>query len=192
MKLFSTHAALVTLLTAAIAATLVPARAEALTLRIATLAPRNSTWMKFFNRMGRDLKKQTGGKVKIKFYPDGSMGDEALVVEKMRLGQLHGAAITNVGLGKIQPALLVQQLPMLFKNYKEIDCLRAKMNDKFSALMEEKGYVALAYGDVGFIYMFGNKELRTLNSVSLLFRRVGCTRFVSSTTTRSFSGSTQK
>ena len=136
---------------AALALTVLPARAEAVTLRMATLAPRNSTWMKFYARMVRDLSKKTGGKVKMKFYPDGSMGDEPLLVEKMRLGQLHGAAITNVGVGKIQPALLVQQLPMLFNNYKEVDCLRAKLNDRFSALMEEKG----------FVYMFGNKELRT-------------------------------
>jgi len=135
--------------------------AEAKVLRIATLAPRSSTWMKFFYRMAREVAKKTKGAVKLKFYPDGSMGDEALLVEKMRLGQLHGAAITAVGLGKIQPSMLVQQVPMLFRTYKEVDCLREKMNPKFSALMEEKGYIALGYGDVGFIYMFGNKELKT-------------------------------
>ncbi len=115
----------------------VSAPAEAKTLRIATLAPRNSTWMKFFYRMAREVKNKTGGAVNLKFYPDGSMGDEALVVEKMRLNQLHGAAITAVGLGKIQPAMLVQQVPLLFKTYKEVDCLREKMNAKFNALMEE-------------------------------------------------------
>ena len=138
-----------------------PAPASALTLRIATLAPRSSTWMKFFYRMAREVKKKTGGAVTLKFYPDGSMGDEALLVEKMRLGQLQGAAITAVGLGKIQPAMLVQQVPLLFRTYQEVDCMREKLNGKFSALMEEKGYIALGYGDVGFIYMFGNKELRT-------------------------------
>jgi TRAP-type C4-dicarboxylate transport system substrate-binding protein len=135
--------------------------ARAKVLRLATLAPRNSTWMKFFRKMAREVKKKTGGALRLKFYPDGVMGDEALVVEKMRLKQLDGAAITNVGLGKIQPAMLVQQAPMLFRNYKEVDCLREKMNARFTALLEEKGYRPLGYGDVGFVYTFGNKELRT-------------------------------
>jgi TRAP-type C4-dicarboxylate transport system substrate-binding protein len=135
--------------------------AEATTFRMATLAPRNSSWMKILRRIARDVKKGTGGAVKIKFYPDGAMGDEPLVVEKMRLGQLQGAAVTNIGLSKIQPAILVQQLPMLFNNYKELDCLRDKMNAKFSAMMEEKGFVVLGYGDIGFVYLFTNAPAKS-------------------------------
>src|SRR5207237_9566018 len=103
------------------------ARAE--TYRLATLAPRNSSWMKILRKIAVQIKKDTGGAVKIKFYPDGSMGDEPLIVEKMKLGQLQGAAVTNVGLSKIQPAILIQQLPMLFRNYSELDSLREQMND---------------------------------------------------------------
>src|SRR5262249_490211 len=69
--------------------------------------------------------------------------------------------VTNVGLSKIQPAILIQQLPMLFRNYKELDCLREKMSDKFSAMMDEKGFVVLGYGDVGFAYLFLNKEAKS-------------------------------
>jgi TRAP-type C4-dicarboxylate transport system substrate-binding protein len=135
--------------------------AAAATFRLATLAPRNSTWMKYLRKAAREIRKATGGAVKIRFYPDGQMGDEPLMVEKMKLGQLHGAAVTNVGLSKIQPAILVQQLPLLFRSSKELDCLREKMADKFSAMMEEKGFVVLGYGDVGFVYLFANKPLRT-------------------------------
>ena len=135
-------------------------RADAKTYSIATLAPRNSTWMKYFRKMAAEIKRKTNGAVKLKFHSDGSRGDEALVVEKMRLGELHGAAITNVGLGKIQPAILVQQLPLLFRNYKELDCLRERMNAKFSALLEEKGFIAVGYGDVGFIYNFSKHPVR--------------------------------
>jgi TRAP-type C4-dicarboxylate transport system substrate-binding protein len=138
----------------------VPA-AQAKTFNIATLAPRNSSWMKILRQIAKDVKNRSGGAVKFRFYPDGAMGDEPLIVEKMKLGQLHGAAVTNVGLSKIQPAILVQQLPLLFRNYKELDCLRAKMNDKFSAMMEEKGFVVLGYGDVGFAYLFTNKLAKT-------------------------------
>jgi TRAP-type C4-dicarboxylate transport system substrate-binding protein len=138
-----------------------PAAAHAKTYRFATLAPRNSSWMKNFRGMAREVSKATGGAVKLRFYPDGAMGDEPLVVEKMRLGQLHGSAVTNVGLSKIQPAILIQQLPGLIRSTKELDCMREKMNARFTAMFEEKGFVPLAYGDVGFVYMFTNKEVRT-------------------------------
>lgn len=160
MSTLTPHRALVACLVSLGVATAAAPLADAKVLSIATLAPRNSTWMKYFRKMAREISKKTGGAVKLKFHPDGSRGDEALVVEKMRLGELHGAAITNVGLGKIQPAILVQQLPLLFRNYKELDCLRAKMNDKFSALLMEKGFVALGYGDVGFIYNFSKHPVR--------------------------------
>ncbi|AWV89670.1 TRAP transporter substrate-binding protein DctP [Bradymonas sediminis] len=124
------------------------------TLRIASLAPKGSSWMKSFEAAKRTIAKESGGKIKLKFYAGGVMGDESAMVRKMRTGQLDGAAVTSVGLGHIDEKLLVLQLPLTFKNYKELDYVRDKMSGTFQGILGAKGFRLLTWGDVGFNYLF--------------------------------------
>ncbi len=128
-------------------------------LKIATLAPKNSSWMNSFEKTNRDIRKATNGEVVMKIYGGGVMGDESAMVRKMRTGQLDGGAVTSVGMGEIAPELLVLQLPLTFKNYKELDYVRDQMTETFRKLLEEKGFVLLHWGDVGFNYVFSNSPI---------------------------------
>lgn len=127
---------------------------ESHTLKIATLAPKGSSWMKSFEAAKRQIKKKTDGKVTLKLYPGGVMGDESAMVRKMRTGQLDGAAVTSVGLGEIDKKLLVLQLPLTFRNDKELDYVRDKMSGTFKKILSDKGFELLTWGDVGFNYLF--------------------------------------
>jgi TRAP-type C4-dicarboxylate transport system substrate-binding protein len=124
------------------------------TLKIATLAPPGSSWMKSFEQAKRKIQKETNGEVTLKIYPGGVMGDESAMVRKMRTGQLDGAAVTSVGLGTIEKQLLVLQLPLTFNNNKELDYVRGKMSDTFEKMLSDKGFTLLTWGDVGFNYLF--------------------------------------
>src|SRR5688500_9083290 len=91
-----------------------PARAaDVQTIKLATLAPDGSAWMKLFGEWKAAIEKRTAAQVKVKFYAGGVAGDERDVVRKMRLGQMSGAAITAVGLGLIQPDVRVLEIPFL-------------------------------------------------------------------------------
>jgi TRAP-type C4-dicarboxylate transport system substrate-binding protein len=136
-----------------------PARAE-VTLKIATLAPEGSSWMKLFGDWKAAVDKRTGGQVKIKFYAGGVAGDERDVVRKMRLGQMSGAAITAVGLGVIQPDVRVLEIPFLFKDEAELDLVRTALDGEFRKKFEDQGYHFLAWGDVGPVRLFTNTPLR--------------------------------
>jgi TRAP-type C4-dicarboxylate transport system substrate-binding protein len=125
-------------------------------LKIASLAPKGSSWMKSFEKTNREIKKATNGEVALKIYGGGVMGDEGAMVRKMRTGQLDGAAVTNVGLGDIAADLLVLQLPLMFKNYRELDYVREKMSPTLEKILADKGFVLLHWGDVGFNYVFSN------------------------------------
>jgi len=125
-------------------------------LKIATLAPQHSTWMKTLNKVGRDIKAQTHGEVAITYYPGGVMGDESAMVRKMRHGQLDGAAVTSVGLSDINPQVLMLQLPLLFRTYKELDRVRGAMHGTFARLLADAGFVLMGWGDVGFVHLFSN------------------------------------
>ena len=62
--------------------------AVAQTLKIATLAPDGSAWMRELRAAAAEVKAGTGGRVDVKFFPGGVMGNDAVVLRKMRLGGL--------------------------------------------------------------------------------------------------------
>jgi TRAP-type transport system periplasmic protein len=130
------------------------------TLKIATLAPDGSSWHKAFKQVARDVKEQTDGRIVIKIYAGGVMGDEPAMVRKMRTGQLDGAAVTNVGLGEINAQLLMLQLPLLFRTNEELDRVRGAMSSKFEGLLDKSGFRLSGWGDVGFTYLFSNAPIR--------------------------------
>jgi TRAP-type C4-dicarboxylate transport system substrate-binding protein len=136
-----------------------PAHAE-VTLKIATLAPEGSSWMKLFGDWKAAVDKRTGGQVKVKFYAGGVAGDERDVVRKMRLGQMSGAAITAVGLGVIQPDVRVLEIPFLFKDEADLDLVRTTLDGEFRKKFDDQGYHFLAWGDVGPVRLLTNTPLR--------------------------------
>ncbi len=136
-----------------------PALAAPVEIKIATVAPNGSSWMKIFNKMKKKVKKETAGEVKIKFYAGQVQGDEKDVVRKMRTGQLQGGSFTAVGLGKLNPKVLVLQMPMLFDTEKELDKVRKAMRTEFEKSFINKGYVLLGWGDVGWVYIFSKKPI---------------------------------
>lgn len=148
-------------LTLLIAAATTPTVHAATELKIATVAPVGSAWMRIFKKMKAKIKKATGGEVVLKFYAGQVAGDERDVVRKMRTGQLHGGSFTAVGLSMINPKVLVLQVPMMFDNYKQLNKVREGLKEDFEQSFADKGYVLLGWGDVGRIYVFSNKPVAT-------------------------------
>src|SRR5210317_1280660 len=72
--------------------------AFAMTLKIATLAPAGTIWMNEMKKGASEIKKKTDGRVELKFYPGGVMGNDKSVHRKIKVGQLHGGAFTSGGL----------------------------------------------------------------------------------------------
>lgn len=133
---------------------------ETTTIKFATLAPDSSSWMKVFKRAAKEITKKTGGAVKLKIYGGGTQGDEKVVVEKMRTGQLHAAALTSIGLSEIAPEILVLQAPGLILDYKTLDKVRDTLRPRFEKAMLDKGFVQLGDGDVGVVYFYSAHEIR--------------------------------
>ena len=88
--------------------------ASAKVIKIATISPDGTAWMKAMRTGADDIKKQTKGRVVIKFYPGGVMGNDKNVLRKIRIGQLHGGAVTAGSLTSIYPDIDIYGLPYLF------------------------------------------------------------------------------
>ncbi len=135
----------------------VPSKAE--TVKFATLAPEGSTWMKVVADLDKQLQRKSSGALKFKFYPGGVSGDEKDVVRKMRMGQLHAAGVTGVGLGSIAPELRVLDAPFLFKDSSEVDYILKRFGGEFASALEAKGYVLLGWAEVGWVHLFTRAQV---------------------------------
>ena len=134
-------------------------------IKFSTLAPEGSSWMKVMRMLEKELKSVTNGEVGFKFYPGGVSGDEIDVIRKMRIGQVHAAGFTGVGLGEILPEVRVLDLPFLFRSDKEIEYIYEKMNDYFAARFEEKGYILLGWVPVGWVHFFSSEPITSVDSL---------------------------
>jgi TRAP-type C4-dicarboxylate transport system substrate-binding protein len=122
----------------------------ATTLKIGTLAPGDSAWGKEFKRWAKDVSDDTNGELQLDFQWNGQAGDEVLMVQKMRSGQLDGAAVTAVGLAQTGVTdVLLFQMPGLFSNWAKLDAARTAMRTEFDQAFQQKGFTVLGWGDVG-------------------------------------------
>ncbi len=128
-------------------------------LRIATLAPQGSSWMRVFNAWNRSLQQATNNTVKFRFYPGGAQGDERDFVRKMRAGQLDGAIVTSTGLGLIVRPVLVLGAPGLFSSYAQLDRARNAMASTFEQQFSAAGYKLLGWGDAGRVRIFSQERV---------------------------------
>lgn len=142
------------------------ARAETV-LKIATLAPDGSSWMKQFRDWGSKIEQRSTGGIKVKFFAGGVSGDEPAMVKKLRLGQLEGAAMTGVGLGLIQPEVRVLDIPFFFKDAEELLYVRNTLETEFRKKFEDKGYIHLGWIDVGPVQIFTNTSVQTVAELRL-------------------------
>jgi TRAP-type transport system periplasmic protein len=119
-------------------------------LKIGTLAPQESSWGKEFKRLSKDVSDDTNGELQLDFQWNGQAGDENLMVQKIRSGQLDAAAVTVFGLAQTGVTdILLFQLPGLFSNWAKLDSTREAMKDDFNHRFEAKGFTVLGWGDVG-------------------------------------------
>jgi TRAP-type C4-dicarboxylate transport system substrate-binding protein len=120
------------------------------TLKIGTLAPQDSPWGKEFKKWAEAVSNDTGGELTLDFAWNGQAGDEVLMVQKIRSGQLDGAAVTAIGLAQTGVTdALIFQAPGLFANWGKLDAARNAMKADFDQQFQSKGFVALGWGDVG-------------------------------------------
>ncbi len=127
-----------------------------ITVKLATLAPRGSAWHAHLQDMGAAWSEATDGRVTLRIYPGGVAGEEPDVLRKIRIGQLHAGALSLAGLQRISPAVNVLAIPMLMEGREDLARVRAAMEPRIEALLEERGYVLLQWGDVGWVRFFLN------------------------------------
>lgn len=139
--------------------------ANAATLKIATVTPEGSQWMKDMRASAQEIKERTDGRVQIKYYGGGVMGNDAKVLGKIRIGALQGGAFTPVALSDIYPDLNVYGMPLVFDSEEEAAYVRARLDSKLQQGLEAAGFVNFGFASGGFAVVMSNTPVKGLDDL---------------------------
>jgi TRAP-type transport system periplasmic protein len=131
-------------------------------IKLATVVPEGSIWDRNLKQMAEEWKQATGGRVTVTIFGGASQGDEATVLRKMRLDALQAASFTAVGLGSIDAAFNVFDVPFFFESYEELNDVTAKLTPTIAKRLDAKGFVLLNWGHGGWTQLFTKRPVRTL------------------------------
>jgi TRAP-type C4-dicarboxylate transport system substrate-binding protein len=138
---------------------------QATQLKIATVMPAGSAWMQAMRSAAGDIKEQTEGRVIIKLYAGGVMGNDKKVLRKIRIGQLQGGVFTANGLSDRYSDILIYGLPLVFHSQEEVDYVREKMDPILAEGLEAAGFVSFGFAGGGFAKFMGNQPVRSIEDL---------------------------
>lgn len=139
--------------------------ANAATLKVATLTPEGSQWMRDMRAGAKEIHERTEGRVQIKFYGGGVMGNDTKVLGKIRIGALQGGAFTPGALTDIYPDLNLYGMPLVFDSEEEATYVRKRMDDTLAAGLEEAGFVSFGFAAGGFAHVMSNTPVSSLDDL---------------------------
>jgi TRAP-type C4-dicarboxylate transport system substrate-binding protein len=121
-----------------------------ITLKFATVAPDNTPWSAHTDRLKKRVKEGTGGKVRIKVYLGGALGDEDATASRCRKGGIAGWAGTTAALAAICPDLAALELPYLFPDLATADdILDNKIYGDIDKMLSRAGFKLLFFSENG-------------------------------------------
>lgn len=141
------------------------ALAQTKTFKIATLTQEGTELSKHMKAASKKIRAETEGRVTFKFYGGGVMGSDAQVMRKIRIKQLQGAAVGTGALTRFYRDLELYNLPMLFRNYAEVDHIRKQFDERISAGLEEAGFVNFGFAEAGFAYAMTKERVTSIEDI---------------------------
>ena len=134
-------------------------------VNLGTVVPKDSAWHEVLMQIRQDWTRISGGRVDLRIYAGGTLGDEAEMLRKVRIGQLQAVATTNIGLSIVDQGVDALSIPMLFDSYAELDHVRDGLAPKLERRLAEKGYVVLNWSDGGWAQFFTKRPAKTLDDI---------------------------
>ena len=149
----------------ALAAMTICGLANAATLKIATVAPEASQWMQDMRAGAAEIKERTAGRVQIKYYGGGVMGNDRKVLSQIRIGRLHGGAFTPTALSDLYGNVNLYGLPLVFDSEDEVAFVRSKLDQRIMDGIYEAGFKTFGFASGGFAYLMSNTPVDELDDL---------------------------
>jgi len=135
-----------------------PLSARETRVKLATLAPKGTSFHLILQEMGQAWREAPDGGIRLTIFTDGTMGGEADVVRRIGLGQLQAGLLTISGLTEIDLSVGgLQNIPMAYQSYEEVEYVRDRLGPKYEKIFADKGYVILGWFDTGWVKIFSKE-----------------------------------
>lgn len=120
------------------------------------------------------VKARSGGKMTVNVYDGGALGSDTAVLSSMQGGTIDFSLMAVGTLAGHDKQFSVFDFPYLFNNEKEADAvLDSPVGKKLMAKLPGKGFVGLAYAELGFRHIHNSKRpIKTLADLEGLKLRV--------------------
>ena len=126
-------------------------------VKLATVAPEGSPWASALEEWKKVAEANAGGKLKVKLFLGGKLGDENDTVLKCKRGQIQAVGASTGALSSQVPEFQVLELPYLFNSADEADfVLDTVIRDDIAKWSDERGLVFGFWSENGF-RSFGGK-----------------------------------
>ena len=100
---------------------------------------------------------ESKGEIKVNIFPQAQLGGERDLAEGVRMGTIEIASVAAGNLAGFVPELQLFGIPFLFPTAKQVyTVLDGEVGKDIAAIMASKGFVSLAFWEVGFRNMTNN------------------------------------
>lgn len=105
------------------------------------------------------VEEATNGKFKFRQFPSSALGGEREVVEGLQLGTIEATIVSTGTLSNFVPAVGATDIPFLFRDLRHArEVLDGPIGQKVLADFDDRGMVALGWGEQGFRHITNNRH----------------------------------
>lgn len=128
-------------------------------IRVSHVVPKDHPFQLGVNKFAELAAEKSGGKIKVRGYPDGQLGAELQSISSAQGGVLEMAVVSTAATASVVKEFGVYDLPFLFGNYKEADLiLDGPIGRKLLDKLPENGLIGLCYWENGFRHVTNSKR----------------------------------
>lgn len=152
-----------TLLAACAAGALLASPVSARDFRSADIHPADYPTVEAVKHIGKLLSERTNGRLGVKVFANGALGNERDTIEQIKIGGLEMMRVNVAPLNNVVPETMVVALPFIFRSTDHMHAvLDGPIGDEILAAMESQGLVGLAFYDSGSRSLYSKKPVKSL------------------------------
>lgn len=134
------------------------AQTTAVELRYATSAPPKTVWEMQVQRFQKQVEEAAKGSLKINAFLNSQLGSEQDTVAQVARGRIDMGGYSVTAGSLLVPEISLLNMPFIFKDQKEQDCVTDKHLTKITSdLFLKKGVVFISWSEVGVADIIGKK-----------------------------------
>jgi TRAP-type C4-dicarboxylate transport system substrate-binding protein len=149
-------------------------RSNQLIIHLASPIPANTAWGEKLNDIAVEWSRITNNEVRLVIHPNGSLGNEAAVIQQLDNGALDAAVLSSFGLNMVtkktqniitkapstpSTAIMTLSYPFLIRTEEELDLVMSGLKPDLERLINSKGYFTLAWARVGWAKIFSRSPV---------------------------------